>query len=717
MKSKPTEPWQQKVVRTVCHGCHSLCGVRVHVKDERVVKIEGDPKHPHSKGMMCPKGFSYTQLIYHPDRLKYPLKRAGKRGEGKWQRISWEEALDTIAGKLTEIRENYGPLSIAASSGGNTRRALQALFCLMRSLGCPNVSWTDAHYCWGPFPIAEVFTYGGLLITEIRADCENSNCAVLWGANPIHSYPAWGKRLMQSRARGAKLIVIDPRFTAIASKADIWLPVRPGTDAALALGMLNVIINEELYDKEFVDNWCTGFDELRERVQEYPPEKVAEITWLAADDIIKAARMYATTKPASLFSSVANEMQMNSVQTIRAIASLVAITGNIDVKGGNVFESFPRGFLPAFFFLRKEYRPPDELEEKRLGAEEFPLLCGPRSPFGIYHPPSLIKAILTDKPYPIKAWLMVNNPLLCLPNSRDVYQALKRVGFSVVMELFMTPTAEQADIVLPAATWLEKDEVTDREGTIVARNKAIDPVGECKDEMWVTFEILKRMGVPFFIPEIKSPEEYNNFRLSKLGITFDDLKNRHIIPGTREYKKYEKHGFRTPSGKVELYSGTFKDAGYDPLPCYVEPPESPVSTPELAKEYPLILISGGRRLPYWHSMGRQIPWLREMIPDPPVEIHPQTASELGIKEGDWVWVEVPRSEERIRQKATLTRGIHPKVVHCDAHWWFPEKPGPDHGHWEVNINALISGDPPYDPIAGTTPLRGALCKIYRVEED
>ncbi|MFC2013923.1 molybdopterin-dependent oxidoreductase [Chloroflexota bacterium] len=387
MGTEATELPQEKVVRTVCHGCHSLCGVLVNVKGGRVVKIEGDPQHPHSAGMICPKGFAYMQLIYHPERLRYPLKRFGERGEGKWQRISWNEVLDTIADKLTDIKERYGPLAIAASSGGNTKRAIQALYGLMRSLGCPNVSWTDAHYCWGPFPIAEMFTYGGLLATEARIDARNSNCLVMWGANPVYTYPILGRDILKAKARGAKLIVVDPRLTPLASKADIWLQVRPGTDAALALGMLNIIINSGLFDKEFMDKWCSGFAELRERVQEYPPKRVAEITWLATDDIIRAARMYAATKPAALFSSVANELQLNSVQTIRAIASLIAITGNIDVKGGNTFESFPRGFLPAFFFLRKTYRPPDELEEKRLGAKEFPLLCGPKSPFGLYHPP------------------------------------------------------------------------------------------------------------------------------------------------------------------------------------------------------------------------------------------------------------------------------------------------------------------------------------------
>jgi thiosulfate reductase/polysulfide reductase chain A len=205
---------------------------------------------------------------------------------------------------------------------------------------------------------------------------------------------------------------------------------------------------------------------------------------------------------------------------------LLAITGNIDVPGGNVFESFPPGYQPAFFFLRKEFRPPPEIEEERIGAREFPLLCGPKSPFGLYHSPTLIKAMLTGKPYPIKALFIINNILLCLPNSRDVYEAMKKLDFVVTMELFMTPTAEMSDIVLPSATWLERDEVTDIKGVIAPRVKAIEPVGECRNELEVVFDILKRMGVKFYIDGVESVEDYNNFRLKSLGITFEDLKKR-----------------------------------------------------------------------------------------------------------------------------------------------------------------------------------------------
>jgi anaerobic selenocysteine-containing dehydrogenase len=709
------ETTNTKIVRTVCQECHVGCGVLVSVRDGQAVKIEGDPEHPLNQGMMCPKGLSEIQLVYHPDRLKYPMKRAGDRGEGKWQRISWDEALDTTAARLTAIRNKYGPLAIAGSGGGKPTKPLRSLFLFINALGSPNVGWTDSHYCFGPFIIAEVFTYGGIISQEHQSDCRNSNCIVVWGANPVNSHPTWARMLIQAKARGAKLITVDPRFTLPASKADVWLQLRPGTDAALALGMLNVIINEELYDREFVNRWCLGFEELRERVQEYPPDEVAAITSLSRDDIIKAAMLYATTKPATIYSRAALEMQANATQTLRAISILRAVTGNIDVKGGNIFNCPVPGLLAYNYPLgSKDHRPPDELEARRLGAAEFPLLSGPRSPFVSTHSPTLIKALLTDKPYPIKAWFIINNVLLCLPNSRQVYEALKRPDLVVVSELFMTPTAQMADIVLPAATWLETDEVVScYRNLAVCRQKAIEPVGECRDELGVYLEILKRMGEKFTFAPVETTEQELDYRLSKTGLTFQDLKAKHIVTSEMEYKKYLKTGFRTPSGKVELYSSVFKEFGYDPLPAHVEPPESLIATPELAKEYPLVLIAGRRVIGYMHSMGRQIPWLRDLVPDPLVEMHPATAEKLGIKEGDWVWIELPNSKGRIKNRAKLTKGIQPTVVQCDAHWWFPEKPASDYGHWEVNINALIDGSGRGDTIAGTEPLVGLLCKVYK----
>jgi len=715
---------EEKIVKTYCRECGPQCGILVHLKDGKVVKIEGDPDNPlGSEGMVCPKATATTQLVYHPDRLKYPLKKVGERGSGKWRRISWDEALDTIAKKFTEIREAYGPESIAVAVGGSIRRNVVATRILADSLGTPNWSYTDVMYCVGPDVVASIVTYGSRISGELNSDAEYSKCAICWGSNPSQTYITWLKRALKAKLNnGAKLIVIDPRFTETASQADIWLQVRPGTDGALALAMLNVIINEGLYDKGFVDKWCVGFEELKERVQEYSPEKVAEITWVPAKDIKRVARIYATSKPATIFSMVANEQSINSVQTCRAVACLRAITGNIDIKGGNIFPSVPKGFAAfgGMWFCDKEWRLlPQEMEEKRAGAKEFPLLCGPSSPIGAFHWPTLCKTVLTEKPYPIKAMFIANNPLLAMPNSGEVHKALNKLDFLVVEEWFMTVTAELADIVLPCAHWLEVDEVVDRNAAILTvRPKVIEPVGECWDELKITYEIVKRMGLKFSIwPELNHYEEFEDFRLRKAGITFADLKQEYCVTTPMEYKKYERDGFKTPSGKVELYSSILKEFGYDPLPTYVEPHESPISTPELAKEYPLILITGGRDVGYRHSMGRQIPWLRELVPEPLMQIHPKTAEELGIKEGDWVWIETPRGEGRIKQKATLTQGIHPKVVHCPAHWWFPEKPAPDHGVWDSNINVVLSSDPPYEAICGTPPNKGLLCKIYKVTDD
>ena len=716
-----------ELVRTVCQACHESCGIRVHIKDGKIVKIKGEPAHPYSKGFICLKGASQAEVVYHTDRLKHPYKRAGRKGEGKWQKISWDEALDTIAEKLIKVKETYGPESIVAAIGGFPRRNYVSTRLLTDSIGSPNWSYTDAMYCWGPHVIAEAVTWGppsGLrrITEDITSDVSSAKCIIVWAGNPAQTHPEFAKRIIKARSTGAKVIVIDPRLTETASKADLWLQIRPGTDGALALGMLNVIISESLYDRGFIDKWCVGLGELKQRVQDYPIEKVAEITWLSAEDIKKAARMYATIKPAVLYARVGLEIIYNSTQSIRAVNSLIAITGNIDVKGGNIFQCFPPGFRGRGFIHRKEHRLPDEIEEKRLGAKEFPLLCGARSPVPLFHSSVLIDAILTDKPYPVKAMIASSNITLCLPDSRRVVEALKKLAFMVVPELFRTTTAEFADIVLPAAHFLEIEEVVDRYPNIIAaRHRVIEPVGECWDELKIAFEIVKKMGLKFsLIPELQVYEKwdehmYENLQLKGMDITFDDLKQQDYIVTPMEYKKYDR--ILTPSGKVELYSSVFKEFGYDPLPHYVEPFESPVSTPELTKEYPFILITGTRQLVYQHSLGHQVTRFRKLVPDPFIEMNPETAEKLGIKDGDWVWIETPRKEGRIKQKAKLIKGINPNVVNVIANWWYPEKPAPEYGMWESNINTITSGDPPLEPVCGTPAMRGLLCKIYKAMEE
>jgi len=711
----------KRIVRTTCQACHCECGVLVHVKDGIVTKVEGDPEHPMNRGFICIKGQAQPQLLYHPDRLKYPLKRAGERGGGKWERISWNEALDSIAEKLTMVKEKYGSESIASIHGTGPRAALAASSLFPFVLGSPNHISVDLHICFAPSLVAEFCTVGNSITMEQGPDYRNANCIIVWGGNPLASHPPRGNEIVEAkRKRKAKLIVIDPRQTPLASQADLWLPVRPGTDALLALGMMRLIIEEELYDKEFVDEWCYGFDKLRERVKEYPLEKVAEITWLPADKIREAARIYATTKPAVLHHRVAVEHNVNSTQTDRALVILIALTGNIDIKGGNLFPMSIEGYIPSIVLAGagKEFRPSPEVEERRIGRKEFPLVAGPDAVLPFVPSPLAVEAMLTGNPYPLKAiYCAGGNPVVDAQNSKRVWKALKNLELLVVTDFFMTPTAELADYVLPATTWFERDDCCDIPymDFISARQKVIEPLYECWDDLKILIELVKRIpwanrkAVPW-----NDVNECNEWMVKGMGITFEDFKKRGYIAVPHQYKKYEGQGFDTPTGKVELYSTILEKHGYDPLPSYREPPESPISTPELMKEYPLILITGGRHIAYFHSEGRQLPRLRKLVPDPELEIHPEAAKGLGINNRDWVWLETPKIKgERVRFKAKLTSGIHPKVVHVPHGWWFPEKPAPEHGCFESNINVVMSGDPPREEICASVPTRGTLCKVYK----
>lgn len=710
-----------KIVKSICMPCHSGCGVLVHVKDGQVVKIEGDPDFPENEGSMCIRGLAFTQLLYHPDRLKYPIKRVGEKGGGKWQRISWDEALDTIASKIKEAKEKYGPESIGFNFCDGDRGNCDVGWAFQTALGSPMVCGTDAHYCLRPQATASMVTFGkGLFFTGHEGfDFANSNCILIWGANLFESQPTKGKEIIKALKKGAKLIAIDPRFTDLASKADLWLQIRPATDGALVLGMLNYIIEHELYDKEFVEKYCYGFEQLKERVKEYPLSKVSEITWVPEKDIRKAATMYATTKPASLAFFMGLSMNTNAMQAMRAIHILIAITGNVDIKGGHII--FDLSHVPGRRGALKDLYLPREEMAKAPGVKERPMYYGYDAMVACHsHPPSFFQMLHTGEPYKIRVLTSVNDPVMGHQDTKKVIAALKNVDFFIDIDFFITPTASVADIVLPAATFLEREKVW---GGLFYHNfycvseKAIEPVGECRDEVEVFIDLVNRLDLKPPIP-MGSVKEVNDWILRPTGKTFDELRGKGAVFVPYESKKYEKEGYRFPTetGKIELYSNHYEKYGYDPLPYYEEPPQSPYSTPELFEQYPLILITGARTNVYYHGMGRQIPWLRELYSDPTIEIHPDTAEELGIKDGDWVWVETSQMKGRVKQKAEVTLGIHPKVVHIRSHWWFPERIDDPEGCLESNINVIMSMGEPYDPISGATVVRGSLCKISKVED-
>ena len=708
----------EKIIRTVCQGSHSECGILVHLKDGQVTRVEGDPGHPWSRGFICVKGRAQPQYLYHPDRLKYPLRRSGERGNGKWERISWDEALDGIVEKLTEIRERYGPESIATWHGTGPRGSSLPTRLLAPALGSPNAISTDNHICYVPSVVAETCTVGQSITMERGPDYLSAKCIFVCGGNPMASHPPRGMEIVEAKQKNnTKLIVVDPRRTDLAGRADLWLQIRPGTDAALILGMIHSIINEGLYDKEFIGKWCFGFDRLKERVKEYPLDRVAEITWIPSDTIREAVRLYATTKPAALHHRVAVEHNINSIQTERALTILTALTGNIDVKGGNLLQMRMDGYRSdGSIFSDKRFRPDPEAEARRIGSRQFPLVSGPEAIMTFVHSGLVTEVLLTGRPYPVKAIYCAGaNPTVNVMNSKRMWKALERLELHVVADFFMTPTAELADYVLPATTWFERDDCCEGMNCISARQKAIEPLYECWDDMKIAIELVKR--IPWAHRRIipwEDVEEFNEWKLKGTGLTFSEFKEKGYIVVPPKYRKYEGEGFRTPTGKVELYSTVLEKHGYDPLPGFKEPPESPVSTPELMHDYPLILITGGRHIEYFHSEGRQIPSLRKRVPDPIIEIHPETAAKFNIEKGDWVWLETPRGRgERVKLKARMNPSIDPRVVNADHGWWFPEKPAPEHGCFDSNVNVVLSFDPPLEPVVGAVPTRGTLCRIYK----
>lgn len=699
----------KKIYRSACRMCHGGCGVLVHVKDGKVVKIKGDPESPLNKGKICLKGIASVEHLYNPDRLKYPLKRVGQRGEGKWERISWDEAYGTIVEKIQEIQENYGTESVVIGQGTG-RHHFHHTVRFANALGTPNWIEPGCAQCFIPRVVTGMMTYGDLPVCDYYGDV-NPECVLVWGHNPVVSGPSCEIqfRVKDCIKKGTKLIVVDPRKTDMAEKAEIWLQLRPGTDDALALSMMNVIINEGIYDKEFVEKWTHGFDQLTERVKEYPPEWAEKITWVPAGKIREAARLFGKTKPATLEWGVALEQTPNCLQTVRAVALLPAITGNIDIPGGwilgmHIVENVP--------YLTEKLS--EEMKDKRLGAHQFKVLCSRDALFPSAHVPTVLRAMDTGQPYPIKALLIFgNNGLVTYADSKQVYEILKNLDFISVMDIYMTPTAELADIVLPAATWLEVDEIVSVPviaGFVALAQKRIIRMWECKQDEEVFVELARRLNLD---SGTESIQDIYSQQLRPLGITFDELKEKGFVSVPITYRKYEQTGFKTGSGKIELASSYLEMLGYDPLPFYKEPPESPISTPELAKEYPLVLTSGARSQYFFHSEYRQIPLLRKKHPDPIVDIHPETAKKHNIQEDDWVWIESARG--RIKQKAKLTNGIDPRVVHVEHAWWFPEDPAPEYGVWKSNANVLTSSAPPYDPALGTYQLRALLCKVYKVD--
>jgi len=549
------------------------------------------------------------------------------------------------------------------------------------------------------------------------------------------------RHILETQQAGAKVIVVDPRCTRTASGADLWLQVRPGTDAALLMAMLNVIIGEGLHDRDFVTRYSIGFDALADRVKECTPEWAAPITWVPAEKIAQAARWYSTLRPATSSSYVGIDQTSNSVAALQARFALMAITGNLDVPGGD----FGRPPTPLYIGeagVEMYDSLPIEQKRKQLGADRYPLLSwhgyeaiqenvsrvfGRRmtsSHHCFAHAPSVFAAAITGKPYQVRAIITAaNNPVVTMPNALRVKEALAKLDLYVVADSWMTPSARLADFVLPTASFLERPAVFSGSDTaifITGGQAAMPNVVPGEWERPTDYDLWRGLGVRLGQEQHwpwKDLEEAYDYRLSPLGHT---VKSFAQAGGHMSLKRglmsWRDVGFATPSGKFELSSSILERLGRDPLPAYVEPAESPVSTPEVATEFPLVLTTGGRFNVMYHSEHRQIEGLRRMHPDPLVQIHPQTASALGVADGDWVVIETRRGA--IRQRCTLFAGIDPRVVHAEHGWWFPERKDDSEGPLgglESNVNVLTDDAPEAcNPVTGGWPLRAMLCRVLRI---
>ena len=697
-----------KKIKTHCRGCHGACGVTAHVKEGKVIKVEGDPDDPISHGTMCTKGLSITQTAYHPNRILYPMKKVGEKLSGKWERITWDEALDTIATKFQAIVDEFGPEYIVVGQG--TGRDYEShLYRFANQLGTPNVL-TAGHFCYVSRVSASLITCGNLPVVDYYVN--EPKCIIIWATNPMwtNADEYKGENFMRALKNGAKLICVDPRKSFYAGKADIWLQIRPGTDCAMAFGFHRVLIEEDLYDKDFAENYIHRWDDFKDRVmKDYSLDKVQEITWVDKELIREAARMYATTKPAGLQWGVPTEQSINCTDFTRTAIGLMAITGNLDAPGANALFVNPPTRTVAEFGRHKDLS--KEVLDKRLGGKEFRL--GARVAF--INPKKAWDSIVYGEPYELKAGLLCGtNPVVGRANAKEAYAALKKLGFLVVIDHFMSPTAELADIFLPAGTWLEQNHVADnwkRHGYVFARVKCVE-IGEAWQDHKIFLELGKRMDQEWW-PTVEDALDY---LLEPSGLTFEQFKEKGYLQGEHVYYKYKERGFSTPTRKVELWSTILEKWGRDPLPKYVEVPESPYSTPAVAEKYPYIFNSGLRTMTYFHTANRMIPWLREIRPDPIAEIHPETAKKHGIEDGQWVYIESPRG--RIKQRAKLFDGIDPRVVTAEHGWWYPEIKDPGHG-WDIS-NANILTDNAFetcDPNMGSTNVRCCLCNISPCEDE
>lgn len=714
--------------RAVCTVCDIACQLHVEVDDGKVLRVT-PPDNPVFADNFCLKGISAPRLYDQPDRLTQPLRRVGERGSGEFVPVSWDEAMGEITERLSGLIDTYGPETLAvtqsvwnvAVDNGMSRR-------VMNLLGSPN--WTSGvSMCMGNTAAVNKLTYGWFPWPDLL----NTDCIVLFGHNPRrHSWTPIYNFIRKAQAKGAKLIVLDPRVSGQASRADLHLRLDAGTDAAMCFGWLNVIIAEKLYDSDFVRNWTVGFEDLKARVAEYPLERVEEITGVPADLIRTSARMYATARSAVIPWSPIIDQQVSSTSIIRLQSILRAICGHLDVPGGELLYG-PNDEMRSECAIEIHEALSPQQRAKQLGYDQYPaytyrageiLAPHQKRVYGqewsnivtgafMANPSVMFRAMATGDPYPVKAFFTLgNNALMSYPNQQQVRAALMNQDLIVAHELFMTPTAALADFVLPGDTWLERPNVHDSFGWrswLIASEQAVAPPPQCRSvfEFWRDLGV--RMGLEEHLPW-NTVEEMLDYRLEPLGMTYEQFCARHDMKiAAKKYRTYRKTGFATPSGKVELRSSVLDELGLDPLPYYRAAPSSP--------DFPFKVFIGVREDPYFQTGQRQLPSARRLSPLPTTFVHPDDAAEYGLTEGDWAEVSSPHGSitAMVEIRPDMKRG-HLRVPRG---WWFPEllNAVADGAAGEHNDGMLIADGPDHlDREQGVPHFKGFAGTIRKLAE-
>lgn len=709
----PPTPARRSII-SLCGVCPAGCAVTVELVDDKVAGITPLPDHPH--GIVCPRGRHATEIIYSPDRLHYPQRRGPA---GDLTRITWDDAYDDIIARLRAIADRHGPESVCVYTGrGNFEFALNEAFApagtvessanaVFFPFGSPNAAGVGS-LCYVSYGMLASRSLFGEYMRDVIEDIDAADLILVWGENPTtDSAPTNLRRLMRARQRGARIVVIDHRRSesAQATRAQ-WIGVRPGSDGALALGLIHVLIAEGLYDRDFVANWTHGFPELAEHVRAFDPETVERITWVPAETTRELARAIAAARGCAILTYTGLEYSNSGVQAIRAVWTLQAIAGHLDRPGGKLIKMRERPRLTRILTPS----PPGPLP---IGAAEYPLYYAVRNEA---HAALLPQAILEGKPYPIRAMIISGSSLLTAwPNPALWRRALAALDLLVVINRFPTADAEYAHFVLPATTMFEIESYIAHDGLAQWRPRVIPPVGEARNDYLIFAELAARLGYGERWPQTEAA--LIEAALAGTGITLDQLRAQpEGVPLPEPPMVYEKHkagllradgrpGFETPTGRFEIASEWFRAHGYDPLPVYTEPTEGPLADPDQARRYPLVFNSGARTQTAFRSQHHNIPSLVKRQPQPQVWLHPRDAAARSIADGDDVWVMTPRG--RGRYQAHVTADIVPGAVEVNMGGGGPLGPAA----WRAsNVNELTDMDN-RDPISGFPVYKALLCDI------